>query len=221
MEDVLVAVPDCAAICPLALFDDLLHRRQRRGEVGDRGQLPARVAERPSRDLSSRVTAEYLLLTELGAEVAQALFDRVVELPDRLVVVSLCPGVGQRRLFETKEHLQGIGTEREERQLHGAVAVGQGAWVDRQHVGCVQDGLTTDRVQEVRRQREVQHLLDEDPADSLDGVRVPLRIQRVEGTEVGRQRRVFQFDRPLKMLTQTFERRDRCLGRRLFDIELW
>lgn len=79
-----------------------------------------------------------------------------------------------------------------------------------QQLRRIQLRLPADRVEQIRRQCQVDHLLDEDAADRLGGVRVALRVERVESAEIGRQGGVFQFDRPLKVLAKAVERFDPC-----------
>jgi hypothetical protein len=62
--------------------------------------------------------------------------------------------------------------------------------------------LPPDGIHHVGDQPEVQHLLDEDTADQRERVRVPLRIQRIERTEIGRQRCMFELNCPLQVLPE-------------------
>nr|WP_240777783.1 hypothetical protein [Nonomuraea basaltis] len=136
------------------------------------------------------------------------MFDRAVELPDRLVAVALRRSAGRRRLLDPQEHLQRFRAEGHQRQLQGAIAVRQGPGMRRQHPRRVQPRAAADSVEQIRGQRQVQHLLGEDAAHHLDGFRVALRVERVQRAQVRRQGRVFQFDRPLQVLAKAFERVD-------------
>jgi hypothetical protein len=80
----------------------------------------------------------------------------------------------------------------------------------RQHPRCVQERGPADGVEQVRGQRQVEHLLDEDAPHQLDGFGVALRVERVERAQVRRQGRVLQFDRPLQMLAEIVDRGDPC-----------
>ena len=111
VEDVLVAIPHLAAGRALALLDDLRQRHEGSVEILDLGQSSGGVAAVVRRDLASRVAGEDLLLAELGTDAVQALFDRVVELPDRLVVVALGRCTGRCGLFEAEEHLECLRSE--------------------------------------------------------------------------------------------------------------
>ena len=139
--------------------------------------------------LAGRIAAEDRLLAEPVAQQAQSLFDRGVELADRLVVVALGRGAGRRRLFDPQEHLERFGAEGDQRQLQGAVAVGQRPGMRREHLRRVQPRPAADGVEQVRRQSQVQHLLGEDAAHHLVGLRVALRVQRVQRAQVRRQGR--------------------------------
>jgi hypothetical protein len=135
------------------------------------------VRERPRRDLVRRVAGEHRGLTEPFGQVAQPVLDRGVELPDRLVVVALGRSVRRRRLLQPQEHPQRLGPERDQRQLQRPIAVRHRARMAGQDGRRVQSRRTADGVQQVRRQREVDHLLGEHAAHHLHGVRVALRVE--------------------------------------------
>ncbi len=78
--------------------------------------------------------------------------------------------------------------------------------------GTSRRGSAADRVQQVRDQGEVDHLLDEDSADQLGGVRVAFGVEGVERRQVRRQCGVLDLDRPLQVPAQVFQGRD--AGRR-------
>lgn len=127
-------------------------------------------------------------------------------------MIALGRVAGTGRLFQAQEQPERLLAERQEGQLDGRVGVRHRPWVGRQQVGGVEDRPAADRVEQVGRQREVDHLLDEDTADELYGVRVPLRVQGVEGCQIGGQRGVFDLDGPLQVPAQIVQRRD--AGRR-------
>src|SRR5262249_51533357 len=81
--------------------------------------------------------------------------------------------------------------------------------IRRHDPGVVEVRRPADRVENVRREREVQHLLDEDAVDDLRRLRVRALPDRVEGCEVRRQRRVLELDRPLEVLLEILARLDR------------
>src|SRR4051794_15297148 len=83
------------------------------------------MGEGTSCHLARPVTAEDFWLPEFSAQVTQPFFDRVIELTDRLVVVTFRGSAGRCRLFETEEHLQCLRPERNERQPQGTVAMGE------------------------------------------------------------------------------------------------
>ena len=68
------------ARAPLALLDDLFHRRQRRGEIGDRDQL--RPAEQLRGGLGARGADEHGSLPAAGGQAAQPLGDAPVQVAD-------------------------------------------------------------------------------------------------------------------------------------------
>jgi hypothetical protein len=78
----------------------------------------------------------------------------------------------------------------------------------RQHLRCVQPRAPTDSVEQVRSQRQLDHLFDEDTAHHLRSFAVPRRVERIERTEVRRQRGVFQLDRPLEVLAKILKSLD-------------
>ena len=84
--------------------------------------------------------------------------------------------------------------------------------------GHVELRRAADRIQDVRRERQVQHLLEEDAVDHLDGLRVVSVLDRVQRAEVGRERRVLELDRPLQVLRRSsivrIAMRKTLLGRR-------
>lgn len=63
-------------------------------------------------------------------------------------------------------------------------------------------GLTADGVQHVGREGEMEHLFDYNCANDVVGIKVGLRVvrlNRVEGRQVRRDRRVLQLDRDLEV----------------------
>jgi hypothetical protein len=69
------------ARAPLALFDDLFDRRQRRGEIGDRDEL--RPAQQLRGGLGPRGSHEHRPLSAAGRQAAQPIGDPPVQVPDR------------------------------------------------------------------------------------------------------------------------------------------
>jgi hypothetical protein len=186
--------------------------------VADLGHSPAAVVERTRPDLASEVAAEDRSLTDRDAQPAQPVLDRAVELPDRLVAVALGRSTTRRRLFEAEEHLERLRPERTQRQFQRPVAVRQPPGMARQHVWRGQPRLPADSIEQVRGQGQVDHLLDENAAHHLNGLRVPLRVDRVERAQVRRKRGVLQLDRPLKVLAEVLERFDRRRRRSHFRV---
>ncbi len=80
-------------------------------------------------------------------------------------------------------------------------------------VGRVDRGRAADRVEDVRCERQVEHLLHEDAVDHLGRLDVRALLDRVQGAQVGRQRGVLDRDRPLQVPVQVLSRPDRH-GRR-------
>ena len=56
-------------------------------------------------------------------------------------------------------------------------------------------------IQEVGRQRHVQHLLDKDAAHNFGRIWVAFGVQRIQRTQIGRHGKVLEFNRPLQMLS--------------------
>ena len=107
----------------LALLDDLLERRDRRGQVGDGDDPPAAAVVQLVGHLPRRVAAEERLLAELGGEPLQRLLDRLVELADRLELVVLGRAVVLGGTLDLEEHFDGIFRELPERDLERLVRV--------------------------------------------------------------------------------------------------
>ena len=65
--------------------------------------------------------------------------------------------------------------------------------------GCGQVGRAADGVEDVRGQREVQHLLDRDDAEDVVGVGVGAGVDRVERRQVRRDRGVLELQRRVQV----------------------
>jgi hypothetical protein len=208
MEHVAVAVPDLLVLEPFALLDDLPERLQRRREVGDGDDPAAAAVVQLVGDLTGGVAAEERLFAELVAQPNERLLDRLVELADRLELVVLQQAVMLVGALDPHEGLDGLRRELLERHLERAIAVRQEGRICRQHARRVDRGRAADRVEHVRDQRHVQHLLHEDAAHDLRGRRVGVLADGVQRTQVGRDRRVLELERPLQMLVQRFGRID-------------
>jgi len=65
--------------------------------------------------------------------------------------------------------------------------------------------MSTNGVEQIGRERHVQHLFDENTGHDLGGFRIADGVERVERTQIGRQREVLELNGPLQMLTQAFK----------------
>ena len=209
MEHVAVAVPDLLVLEALALLDDLLERAQRRLEVGDGDDAAAAAVVEGVGHLPRGVAAEELGLAQLCGHALQRLLDRLVELADRLEVVVLGQPVVLARPLDQQERLERLLRELREADLERLVGVREEGRVRRHDPRVVEVRRPADGVEDVGREREVQHLLDEDAVDDLDGLLVRAVLDRVERGQVRRQRRVLELDGPLQMLLEVFARLDR------------
>ena len=209
VEHVLVAVEDRRVVQALTLLDDLRHGEPGRGEVGHRDDLSGAAVVVLGRDLAARVAAEQRVLAQLGGQRRQPLTDRGVELADRRVPLVLGGGVGRARLLDRHEALDRSPRERPQRQLDRQVRVRQVGRVPGQQGGRVEHRPPAHRVEQVRRQRQVQHLLQHHAQQHVGGGRVALRFQGVQRAQVGRQGRVLQLYRRLQVVAQRGRRVDR------------
>jgi len=80
----------------------------------------------------------------------------------------------------------------------------RGQWIRR-----IERRPTADRVQQVRRQRQVQHLLENHTLDDLDCLRVGSLDDRVQRAQIRWQRRMLHFHRGLQMRPQIAQRVNR------------
>ena len=76
--------------------------------------------------------------------------------------------------------------------------MGKASWIPRQHSRRIESWMSTDGVEQIGRERHVQHLFDENTGDDLGGFRIAEGVKRVQRAQVGWQREVFEFDRPLQ-----------------------
>ena len=205
VEHVAVAVPDLLVLEALALLDDLLERAQPGGEVGDGDDPPGAAVVEGVGDLPRAVAAEELGLAHLTGEPLQRLLDRLVELAERLEVVVLGEAVVPGRPLDLEECLQRLLRELRQADLEGVVRVREERRIRRDDSGVVEVGRAADGVEDVCRERQVQHLLDEDAVDDLHRLLVRSVLDRVERGQVRRQRRVLELDRPLKVLPEVFD----------------
>ena len=208
VEHAAVAVPDLLVLEPLTLLDHLAERCERRLEPRDGDDAAAAAVVELVGHLARRVAAEQRGLARLGAEAPKPELDRLVELADRLELVVLRQAVMLVGTLDPHEGLDGPGREPLKRHLERAIAVRQEGRICRQHARRVDRGRAADRVEHVRDQRHVQHLLHEDAAHELRGRRVGVLADGVQRTQVGRDRRVLELERPLQMLAQRFGRID-------------
>ena len=208
MEHRPVAIPDFSAGRAFALDDDFAKRGERAVEAVDHDDASVAPVRDRVGNLPLRVTAEDVGLTKARTEVTHSVLDRVVELSDGLVAVALRIRVRCRRLLDLQKELEGFGTEREQRDLERRVRVRERTWVGRKHPRRVDSWASTHCIQQVRGQKEVQHLFDKDAAHDFDDLWVAIRIKRVQRAQVRRQCRVFELDRPLQMFSKICERRD-------------
>ena len=109
MEHVPVAVPHLLVLQSLTLLNDLPERRQGRLEVNDADDPAGAAVVELVAHLPGRVAAEERLLAQLGGEVPQRGFDRVVELADRLELVVLRKSLVLGGPLDLHEHLDRLG----------------------------------------------------------------------------------------------------------------
>jgi hypothetical protein len=158
--------------------------------------------------LPTGIAAENGFFAQLVAQRAQAHLDGGVELPDRPVLIRLWWRARGGGLLDLKEQVESFGAEREQVDLDRPVAMRQRMRIERQQLGGVEPRRAAHGVEQVRRQRQMQHLLSEHGPDHLRGLGITRGIQRVQRAHVGRDGRVLQLDRPLQVTLQILQRAD-------------
>lgn len=200
MEHVAVAVPHLGVLQSFALLLDFLDRRQRRRQIchGD-DAATACVVEARRRDLPRRIAAEHRGLTKFATQTPQPFPDRLVELPNRVIPVVFRRCIGRFGPLDVLERLDGLPRERRERNLERTRTMRETRRIRRHEPRMVERRRPTHSVQQVGGQREMQHLLDEDRGDDVGDFLIPARPQRIQRTEIRRNRGVLELDGPLEM----------------------
>ena len=111
MEHVAVTIPNLDVARTLPLFDDFLQRSECRGKVVDGDDVPAAAVEVLVSDLPRRVATKDIRLAEGCGKLAKSLLDRLIELANRLVVVTLRWSARWRWLLDLQESLDRFRAE--------------------------------------------------------------------------------------------------------------
>ena len=194
-----------AVVGTLALLGNLRDRLVRGIPVRDDDQLAGRVVG-AGLDLPCDVAAEHRLLAETVAEVVDAVPHGRIELRDGVELSGLRPRPRPLRPFDRQERLERALREALDADLEAVAAERQPVRIAGDEAVARQRWFSAHRVEEIGRQREVQHLLEHHAADDLRRYDVRGVLDRDPRREIRRDRRVLDGQRCLQVLLQRLDR---------------